>query len=151
MTELSKLPRIRGWEHRLAAALSDEASRPFEWGVADCLCLIGNAAQAVIGVDPMSSYRGRYQTEMGARRVLLRAGFASLQAALAAQFEDIGPSLARRGDCGLVETGIAGAEHAAVVVCGAELMGKSRPASPGGTGITIISRNRLVRAFRIGA
>lgn len=151
MTELSRLPRIRGWEQRLVQALSDEPSRPFAWGGADCLCLVGTVTFALTGIDPMAIYRGAYSTEAGAKRVLLEAGHTSLAEALAAHFEELAPALARRGDCGLVETGDGGATLAAVVVLGAEVMGKSPPGPTGGTGITLISRNRLVRAFRIGA
>lgn len=60
--------------------------------------------------------------------------------------------MARRGDCGLVKDSGArgGTVLAAVVVTGPEVVGKSAPARKGGTGLTTVGRDRMVRAFRIG-
>ena len=143
--------RARGWEIALARVVEHHAATPFAWGASDCLTLVADAAQALTGFDPMAQYRGRYQSGGGAARLLKKAGHADLGAALAARFEEVAPAMARRGDAGLVETTVRGRlSLAAVVITGAEVVGKSPPGRDGGTGLSIVSRDRLVRAFRIG-
>jgi hypothetical protein len=54
---------------------------------------------------------------------------------------EVPPALARAGDVGVV---IEGNAEAGVVVLGAEIMGMAQ------NGVTVLPRERLVRAFRIG-
>lgn len=82
-----------------------------------------------------------YRTARGAAIRLARHGFRGVGGALAAVLEEVPPALARRGDVGVVLE--QGAE-AGVVVLGTELAGMA-PA-----GMTIVPRERLVRAFRVG-
>lgn len=145
MTPQNLPSRLKGWEARLADAIGGHAAIPFAWGRADCLCLVGDVALALTGEDPMAQYRGRYRTALGAKRLLRGQGYHDIAAALAGQFEEIAPALARRGDCGLVGDD----DLATVIVTGAEVMGKSG-ANVGGVGLAVLSRDRLVRAFRIG-
>lgn len=143
--------RVKGWEIALADVVEQHAQTPFAWGRSDCLTLVFDASLALTGNDPMAPYRGKYQSGGGAARVLKSAGFVDIGAGLAAHFEEVGPALARRGDCGLVETVVRGKTVlAAVVITGAEVVGKSPPGKAGGTGLSILSRDRLVRAFKIG-
>lgn len=151
MTEMTKPTRLKGWEVALAATIEHHAQTPFAWGQSDCLTMVADVATTLTGTDPMDQFRGRYSSGAGAARVLKAAGFASITEALSAQFEEAPPAMARRGDCGVVETVVRGKTVlAAVVVTGAEVVGKSPPGKAGGTGLTILSRDRLVRAFRVG-
>lgn len=145
MTEQNLPSRLKGWEARLADTIGSHAAMPFAWGRADCLCLVGDVAVALVGEDPMAAFRGRYRTALGAKRLLHRQGYADVAAALAGRFEEIAPAMARRGDCGLVGDD----ELATVIVTGAEVVGKSA-ATTGGIGLAVLSRDRMVRAFRIG-
>lgn len=47
---------------------------PFAWGSHDCLLLAADWCREHTGLDPAERYRGRYRTELGARRLLARAG-----------------------------------------------------------------------------
>lgn len=143
--------RVKGWEIALARVIEHHAQTPFAWGESDCLTMIGDAAAALTGFDPMADYRGRYASGGGAARMLKKAGFGDIGAALASRFEEVAPAMARRGDAGVVETTVRGKiVLAAVVITGAEVTGKSSPGKAGGTGLSSVSRDRLVRAFRVG-
>lgn len=50
------------------------AGTPAPWGVDDCALALANIDIAVRGVDPAKPYRGRYRTEIGAKRVLGKSG-----------------------------------------------------------------------------
>lgn len=41
--------RLEGWEKRLEKYLSDCSSKPFEWGVLDCVLFASRGAQEVLG------------------------------------------------------------------------------------------------------
>jgi hypothetical protein len=151
MTDMPKPARVKGWEIALAEVVERHAMTPFAWGSSDCLTLVADAALALTGSDPLAAHRGSYQSGAGATRRLKQAGHADLGAALAASFTEVSPAMARRGDAGLVETRVRGrVVLAAVVITGAEVAGKSSPGKGDGTGLTILSRDRLARAFRVG-
>ncbi len=143
--------RIRGWELRLAETLSQHAEAPFAWGQCDCLTLVGDVVEALIGTDPMADWRGRYGSAKAARDLLGAQGYADVQEALAARFEPVAPSLARRGDIGIVETR-AGRRivPGAVIVTGVNVVGKSAPARGSAVGLTTLARDRLIAAYRVG-
>lgn len=143
--------RVRGWEIALARVIEHHAQTAFAWGASDCLTMVGDAAAALTGFDPMAQFRGRYSSGAGAARVLKAEGYASVADAIASRLVEVAPAMARRGDCGVIETVVRGKTVlAAVVVTGAEVVGKSSPGKAGGTGLAILSRDRLVRAFRVG-
>lgn len=48
--------------------------RGWRWGEADCCTAACDVFAALTGVDPMASLRGRYSTEQGAYRHIVRAG-----------------------------------------------------------------------------
>ncbi|MCX0428913.1 DUF6950 family protein [Aeromonas veronii] len=85
------------WQVRLLMHIEAAIGRPFVWGESDCCLFTADACIAVAGVDPAAVYRGRYTTEIGARRVLLKE-HGSIAGALDACFERIPVSLAQRGD-----------------------------------------------------
>lgn len=151
MTETTKKTRLRGWELALADVVANHGGMAFEWGRSDCLTLVADVSLALTGNDPLAASRGRYTTALGAKRLMGKAGFASLPDALVGSFDEVAPAMARRGDCGVVETLVRGkVVLAAVVVTGPNVVGKSAPSKKGGTGLTTLGRDRLVRAFRIG-
>lgn len=144
-------PRRRGWERALVETASRHQLLPFSHEKSDCLRLVADVDRAMTGHDPMRGSRRESRSVRGALRVLKRRGFASVAEALAATYPEIAPALARRGDCGVVESRNGERiELAAVIVLGDQVMGKSDPVEPGATGVTFVSRDRLVRAFRIG-
>ncbi|WP_295963767.1 hypothetical protein [uncultured Bartonella sp.] len=94
--------RIKGWEDALASVIEKHASQPLIYGVSDCGQLAADAVLAVTGTDVFSDYRN-YKTEVGARRILQKAGCKDLSALFAKFFTPIHPFLAKRGDIGIVE------------------------------------------------
>ncbi len=47
---------------------------PFAWGRCDCFLFFTDWVKLVTGADPVAAYRGSYDTERGARRILKDAG-----------------------------------------------------------------------------
>lgn len=47
---------------------------PFEWGKNDCCLMAANYVAATTGVDCAESFRGKYNTAIGAYRLLSKAG-----------------------------------------------------------------------------
>ena len=94
--------RINGWEDALASVIEKHASQPLVFGVSDCGQLAADAVFAVTGTDVFTDYR-KYKTEVGARRILQKAGCKDLSDLFAKFFTPIHPFLAKRGDIGIVE------------------------------------------------
>ncbi|CAM1653664.1 unnamed protein product [Bartonella apis] len=94
--------RIKGWEDALARVIEQHASQPLVFGVSDCGQLAADAVFAVTGTDVFTDYR-KYKTEVGARRILQKAGCKDLSELFAKFFTPIHPFAAKRGDIGIVE------------------------------------------------
>jgi hypothetical protein len=60
--------RLPDWETRLAAFLEPLRLRAFAWGKHDCCIFTAGAVEAMTGVDAMAEFRGRYSTQIGAKR-----------------------------------------------------------------------------------
>lgn len=98
--------RIAGWERRLRAAIEKHMALPAAYGSSDCLIIALDGIEAVTGSDPYprDRFKRNYKTEAGAARCLRKAGFETVEDALrAACPNEIPPSLAQRGDVGVVE------------------------------------------------
>lgn len=92
--------RLHDWQLRLEACIAERWARPFEWGVHDCTLFAADCVLAVTGVDHAADFRGKYTTEIGARKLLLRAG--GLEAiAIGSLGAEIHPALAQAGDVGM--------------------------------------------------
>lgn len=94
--------RIKGWEDALASVIEKHASQPLIYGVSDCGQLAADAVFAVTGTDVFTDYR-KYKTEVGARRILQKAGCKDLSDLFTKFFKPIHPFVAKRGDIGIVE------------------------------------------------
>lgn len=106
---------------RLEAALLAQmraADAPMQWGVDDCALWCADVLRSALGYDAASSFRGRYRTRIGARRVLGRAGLpnALRQAARRHGWRRVAPDDARCGDVGLMVMG----ETVSTMICRAE-------------------------------
>ncbi|MGY4876515.1 DUF6950 family protein [Vreelandella aquamarina] len=89
--------RYRDWTTRLHQTIKAASERPFSWGEFDCCTFAADCCVAICGVDPAAEYRGRYTTELGAKRVL-RNTHGSLEAAWDASFKRVPINLRQRGD-----------------------------------------------------
>jgi hypothetical protein len=132
--------RKEGWEDRMLEEIERHSALPFEYGKSDCLVFAVDVARAISGVDAMKGRRG-YKNEVGAFRALKRAGFADVGDALASKFEEVAPSLAQRGDLGVI---VGEKVTVAVVFVGPYVVGKEAPG-----GIKQVSRSLATRAFRV--
>lgn len=96
------MTRVAGWEEALAHAIERHGAMPFAWGVSDCFTLSADCILAVTGEDRLAAWR-RYTTELGAARVLRNGGMETVEDLFARHFEDVPPSMAQRGDIGVIE------------------------------------------------
>ena len=134
------MTRLEGWEHRFVAFLTARAQMPFAWGSNDCCTFAADCAEAITGTDPMADLRG-YDSEIGAGRVLVRAGVESFEALVASRFDEVPIGMARRGDLALVMQG----NEAGLMVVEGDLL-----AGPSETGLKRVPRDRMIRAWRVG-
>jgi len=97
------MQRMSDWPERLAAFVEARRERAFSWGESDCCLFVCDGIEAMTSTDPGGRWRGLYQTEKGARRVLRDNGGVSGLATLI-----LGPpipaALAGRGDVMLIDT-----------------------------------------------
>ena len=100
-----RLHRVQDWPLRLNAWLDSVREKPFAWGTHDCVLGAADAIRMMTEEDPAASFRGRYDSRMGAARFLAQYGGLeeAVTAVLGAPLE--GPRLAGRGDVVLVEGG----------------------------------------------
>lgn len=101
-----------GWQQRLVAVLQDPKFKSHEWGKSDCCILAADACMAVSGKDPAAEYRGKYDSEIGAKRVLAKLSIAE---ALDAHFERVDLAFVQRGDVVQMDDDAAGVVWAGVV------------------------------------
>lgn len=90
--------RLPDWEQRLGDYLDAHRHAVFVWGELDCVLFAAGAIEAITGIDPAASVRGRYRTRIGSLRQLHARGYADLTAMMDAHFTQIVPARAMRGD-----------------------------------------------------
>lgn len=103
------MTRHPDWPARLAAFVEGRRKAPFSWGGGgggqDCALFAADAVLAITGEDPAAAFRGRYSSETGSRRALLRFGAGDLEGTatgiLGAPLAS--PLLAQRGDVVLMD------------------------------------------------
>jgi hypothetical protein len=89
--------RVREWQSRLAAVVSERMTAPFEWGRNDCCLFAADCVKAMTGRDPAADARG-YTDEREAARIIKKLGGLGAIAATRAGGPEIAPMLARIGD-----------------------------------------------------
>lgn len=134
------MTRPPDWPERLYDVIAAYQGGVFVWGQRDCWHLVMDTVEAVSGSRPYADLPA-YDSAAGAARLLVEWGFAGIGDALAAVLPEVPPSLALRGDVGVIDED--GGE-AGVVVIGADVLGMA-PA-----GLTRVPRGRLKRAYRVG-
>lgn len=95
--------RLEDWPTRLAQFIEARRERPFSWGESDCCLFVCDGIEAMTGTDPAARWRGLYQSEKGARRVLRDNGGVTGLATLILGVP-VQPALAGRGDVVLIDT-----------------------------------------------
>lgn len=97
------MKRTKGWEKRLTATVMKHRDLPSEYGISDCYLIADDAVEALTGERMFSGVT--YTSELGAAKELLSRGFETVEDAFASKFEQVAPSLAQRGDIGVVQSG----------------------------------------------
>jgi hypothetical protein len=93
------------WHRRLINFLVSQQNAHFIWGQNDCCLFACACVLAITGTDPMAQWRGKYTTELGAKRYLKKYGGGTILNAFNAVFGPIKPRLnANNGDLILIDT-----------------------------------------------
>jgi hypothetical protein len=98
------MTRLPDWDRRLAEAVAAQLAVAPQWGVADCWTLACAAHEAVRGETLFPALRG-YRSEAEGAVLFRRAGFATVQDALAAALPRRSRLKAARGDLAVVVRG----------------------------------------------
>lgn len=98
------MSRVVDWEKRLKAAIGKHQALPSQYGLSDCYLLPDDAVEAVTGSTMYGAAARRYKTPAGAAKQLRRRGFETVEDAFRAKFVEIAPSLAQRGDIGVIDS-----------------------------------------------
>ncbi|MDM9623855.1 hypothetical protein [Rhizobium sp. S96] len=96
------MARLPGWEKRLNAVVAKHQALPSIYGTSDCYLIADDGVEAVTG-DRMYADAIGYKTEAGAAKKLRQHGFETVRDAFSAKFAEIAPSMAQRGDIGVVD------------------------------------------------
>lgn len=129
------------WQDQLLVQALVYENRPFEWGKADCCLFAADAVLAMTGVDHAADFRGRYTTEIGAKRLLLKKG--SLETFLDSELMAIPVDYVQRGDVVLIQTDTG-------PTLGIYWSGRSAWMQ-GMTGVALFMeiKNRIIKAWRV--
>jgi hypothetical protein len=131
--------RLDGWEERFIDELNRHAALPGEYGISDCFMMAMDVASVI--TDKLLDYDFDYSNEIGAALVMRDHNWTHVGHAFASYFPQIPPSMAWRGDIGVVEWD---EELCGVVVLGLEVVGK-HPVK----GIVRVPRSALKLAYRV--
>ncbi len=96
------MTRLPGWEKRLNAVVAKHQALPSVYGTSDCYLIADDGVEAVTGERMYADALG-YKTEAGAAKKLRQHGFETVRDAFAAKFDEVAPSMAQRGDIGVVD------------------------------------------------
>lgn len=140
MGDINRRVRVDQWPSRMRAALERHQREPFMWGASDCARMWGDTVAAVTGENPLAGWR--YASERGAVRELLARGYKSAFDFISKNYDEIPPSLARRGDFGFPAE-IEGSLMSPAIIDGAVAHSKNE------SGLVVIPRNLIVRAFAL--
>lgn len=88
--------RHRSAMNNLMKVMLEYKTKQFEWGKSDCCLFVSDCINAQVGIDPAAEYRGKYKTEIGAKKALVKYG--ELEPLLDSHFDRIDVMKAKRGD-----------------------------------------------------
>tara|TARA_R110002020_G_scaffold53905_8_gene150496 strand:+ start:24248 stop:24703 length:456 start_codon:yes stop_codon:yes gene_type:complete len=96
------MTRVPDWQERLNAVVAKHQAMDGAWGTSDCWTLTMDAVEAV-QVKRILSRLSRYKSEAAGYRVFSKAGFNTVEEALASVLEPVPVLMAQRGDVGVIE------------------------------------------------
>jgi hypothetical protein len=92
------------WQMNLLNVIEAADKRPFLWGENDCLLFAADCVKAMCGDDLAAAYRGTYNSELTAKKVLLKT-HGTLEKAIGAFLPEVHVKLAQRGDIAVIDNG----------------------------------------------
>jgi hypothetical protein len=95
------MKRVENWPTLLTAYIEERREVPFMWGRADCCLFAADWVRLATDLDPAADLRGKYDSALGARRIIKRRGGLAAMVARALTplgFREVALSLATRGD-----------------------------------------------------
>ena len=98
--------RISTWEEALADYIAIKRHEPFEYGVNDCCLFAAGAVEAITGEDPMSEFRGKYDSLKTSLKAIKEIGAGTLEATLDGKFSEAAIGYAQRGDLSFFDDSI---------------------------------------------
>lgn len=98
--------RISTWEDALVNYIIIKRDEPFEYGVNDCCLFAAGAVEAITGEDPMSEFRGKYDSLKGSIKAIKDIGAGTLEATLDGKFPEVSIGYAQRGDLAFFDDSI---------------------------------------------
>jgi hypothetical protein len=90
--------RISTWEEALSNYIITKRHEPFEYGVNDCCLFAAGAVEAITGEDPMSEFRGKYDSLKTSLKAIQDIGAGTLEATMDGKFPEVAIGHAQRGD-----------------------------------------------------
>jgi len=90
--------RISTWEETLSDYIATKRHEPFEYGVNDCCLFAAGAVEAITGEDPMSEFRGKYDSLKTSLIAIKDIGAGTLEATMDSKFPEVQIGHAQRGD-----------------------------------------------------
>lgn len=98
--------RISTWEDALVNYIIIKRDEPFEYGVNDCCLFAAGAVEAITGEDPMSEFRGKYDSLKTSLKAIKDIGAGTLEATLDSKFPEVSIGYAQRGDLAFFDDSI---------------------------------------------
>lgn len=98
--------RISTWEDALVNYIIIKRDEPFEYGVNDCCLFAAGAVEAITGEDPMSEFRGKYDSLKTSLKAIKDIGAGTLEATLDGKFPEVSIGYAQRGDLAFFDDSI---------------------------------------------
>ncbi|ATA23545.1 hypothetical protein BIY26_09550 [Brenneria goodwinii] len=89
------------WQKQLIDVIRAAEKRPFSWGKNDCLLFAADCVAAMCGQDFAAQYRGTYDNEVGAKKVLLKT-HGTLEKAIGSCLTEVPVKQAQRGDVAII-------------------------------------------------
>jgi hypothetical protein len=90
--------RISTWEEALSNYIITKRHEPFEYGVNDCCLFAAGAVEAITGEDPMSEFRGKYDSLKTSLKAIKDIGAGTLKTTMDGKFPEVAIGHAQRGD-----------------------------------------------------
>ena len=97
------MTRVPFWEDRLYAAIEKHRNLPHDYVQSDCFRLMMDALEAVTGSNPYADDMNKYDSSMGAAKLMVSRGLAGIGHVIEVLgYPDIPHSKAMRGDLAIL-------------------------------------------------